>query len=205
MSADKIQTGKPLPKLASVSCADAIRHHLSVRWRSGPRANRIETVDLSPLVGSLKFYAPLRKNAALFSTVHLTRGGSAIAWGENDEIDMAASSVQRLAAQTMTGADFRAFLFRNNLTQDAAAACLGRSKRSIAGYVEMDWIPRVIVLACKGWESSIAMDDEVMQRYVHGGYFVADGGTVSYEEYDPFGSFAPAVPEVVANEKRKVG
>jgi hypothetical protein len=44
-----------------------------------------------------------------------------------------------------------------------------------------------------------------MQRYVHGGYFVADGGEISYEEYDPFGSFAPAVPEVVANEKTKVG
>ena len=53
-------------------------------------------------------------------------------------------------------------------------------------------IPRVIVLACKGWQNSIAMDDEVMQRYVHGGYFVADGGAVSYEEYDPF-LFHPAL------------
>jgi len=44
----------------------------------------------------------------------------------------------------MTGADFKTFLFRHSLTQEAAAACLGRSKRSIAGYTEMDWVPRVV-------------------------------------------------------------
>ncbi len=205
MSADKIQTGKLLPKLASVACIDGAHRLVSVRWLTGPRAGRMEAVDLSPIIDSLKFYAPLRKDLDLFATVHLTRGGSAIAWGAGDQIDMAASSVQRLAAQTMTGADFKAFLFRHSLTQEAAAACLGRSKRSIAGYTEMDWVPRVIVLACQGWESTLALEDETMQRYLRGGYYVAEKGEVSYQEYDPFGSFAAAAAEVAINEKRKVG
>jgi hypothetical protein len=204
MSADKFETGKPLPKLASVTCVDSTRRQISVHWLSGPRVNRLEMVDLSPLVDTLKFYSPLRKNSALFATVHLINGGSAIAWGQNDEIDMSASSVARLAAQTMTGDDFKSFLFRHNLTQEAAAACLGRSKRSIAGYTEMKYVPRVIVLACRGWECSIALSDEIIHRYAHKGYFIADGGTVVYQEDDHLGFDGPAVAMAVS-EKRNAG
>jgi len=205
MSADKIQTGKPLPKLARVSCVDGTRRQVSVLWLSGPRARRSETVDLSPLIDSLKFYTPLRKDAKLFATVHLINGGSAIAWGDKDEIDMSASSVQRLAAQTMTGADFRDFLFRHGLTQEAAASCLGRSKRSIAGYTEMECVPRVIALACKGWEcTTLVLTDENVRRYVSGAYYVATDGSVSYEEFDPLGSFSmPSAAEIAATQKEK--
>jgi hypothetical protein len=153
----------------------------------------------------MKFYAPLRKAPQLFATVHLINGGSAIAWGHNDEIDMSAQSVARLAAQMMTGDDFKAFLFRHSLTQEAAAACLGRSKRSIAGYTEMEYVPRVIVLACRGWESSFFLPDETIHRYTHKSYFVAEGGTVHYREDDQFDVGAPSVAAIAASEKQKTG
>jgi hypothetical protein len=38
---------------------------------------------------------PLRDNPELFKSVHLTADGAAIAW--NDEIDMAATTIKRLA------------------------------------------------------------------------------------------------------------
>jgi hypothetical protein len=153
MSADEIiQVGKPLPRLASVRCVDGNQRLIGIRWATGPRAGRTEIVDLSPLIDSHKFYAPLREGATTFATVHLVNDGAAIAWGDDDEIDMSASSVQRLAEETMTADDLRDFLVRNKLTQEAAAACLGRSKRALAGYLEQGLVPRIVALACLGLE-----------------------------------------------------
>ena len=102
----------------------------------------------------IRFYATLR-GSKLFDSAHVINDGSAIAWGANDEIDMAASSIQRLAEETMTADDYRKFLERNGLTQETAAAKLGRSKRMIDYYLEQGMLPRLVTLACYGLEARL--------------------------------------------------
>jgi len=104
-------------------------------------------VDLSPLIDTLRFYAPLRENQKLFASIHLINRGSAVAWGD-EEVDMSSGSIQRLAEESMTADEFRAFLTRNNMTQEACAARLGRSKRMLAYYLEKGMVPRLVTLAC---------------------------------------------------------
>jgi hypothetical protein len=140
---DIIDTGRLLPRLSAVRSVNGPHRLVRVTWAEGARANRAETVDLSPLIDTHKFYAPLRERSKLFATVHLINDGAAIAWGDDDAIDMAASSVQRLAEESMTADDFRAFLARNGLTQEAAAAYLGRSKRMLAYYLDQGVLPRL--------------------------------------------------------------
>ena len=157
MSAASRTVANSMPKLALVRPA----HKLSVRvtWSAGSRAPRTEVVDLSPLIGSFKFYRPLRKNRALFETVHLVEDGEAIAWGDDDQIDMSATSVERLADEALAADEFRHFLSEQNLTQEAAAAMLGYSRRQIAHYVAGDKpIPRVFALACRALEARRAVE-----------------------------------------------
>jgi hypothetical protein len=137
-----------MPKLASVRPAGKLS--IMVTWGQGPRAHRTETVDLSPLILAFRFYKKLRKDHTLLETVHLIEDGEAIAWGDSDDIDMAATSIERLAEEALTSDEFRQFLDEEDLTQDAAAALLGYSRRQVAHYLAGDKpIPRVVALACR--------------------------------------------------------
>src|SRR5882762_5943801 len=55
--------------------------------------------------------------------------------------------------EAMTPQDFASFLRRNDLTQEAAAALLGYSRRQIGTFVSTGPIPRVVALACYGYEA----------------------------------------------------
>lgn len=90
----------PLPRIASVAPAGDLRVH--VTWKRTLRPYNLEVVDLRPLIESLKYFKPLRADPALFNTVHLAYDGSVIAWGADDSIDMAATSVERLADEAAT-------------------------------------------------------------------------------------------------------
>jgi len=147
-----IDTGIPSPAMDSVSVIDGQHQIITVHWAAGKRLGRFDRVDLSPLIGTHRFYAPLRKNRALFETAHLVDDGYAVAWGDGC-IDMSAASVERLAEEAMTGDDFCAFLDKHSLTHQAAAAVLGRSKRQIEHYLRYEQIPRMVVLACFGYEA----------------------------------------------------
>jgi hypothetical protein len=149
---ERIDSGIAMPLIASVRPVDAENRLVEVNWAEGNRRGRTDMVDLSPLVDTHRFYGPLRKNPALFDTVHVLDNGEAVGWGD-DTIDMSAESIERLAEQTMTAEDFRAFLARNNLTQEQAAAILGRSRRRIASYANEGGIPRIVALACRGYEA----------------------------------------------------
>lgn len=141
----------PMPRLGAVRAIDG--GSVRVDWLAGARAGRSEAVSLLPLIDSFKFYDPLRRDAALFATVHAIEDGHAIAWGEDDCLDMAATSIERLAEEAMTADDFAAFLKRNKLTHQAAASVLGRSRRQIEYYLKEGVIPRTIALACFGYEA----------------------------------------------------
>lgn len=154
---EMVSASATLPRLASVQPLSGLT--IRVEWSEGARAGRTEAVDLSPLIGQMKLYAPLRQDEALFATIRLTEDGGAVEWGDGS-IDMAALSIERLASEQMTANDFEAFLKRNKLTRRAAAAALGRSLRMIQNYVEGEPIPRVVALACRGYESGLAEQRE---------------------------------------------
>jgi hypothetical protein len=142
----------PMPKLAAV---EVVRHLVvRVTWAEGIRSTRVETVDLSPLINSLKFYRPLREDETLFNSVHLIEDGKILAWGEDDEIDMPADSVEQLAEESWTSNDLRDFLNSNKLTHQEIAALLGYSRRQIENFLSGDeLIPRVVVMACFGLQT----------------------------------------------------
>ena len=141
---------REMPKIAWVKPTG--KSSIRVMWKVGPRAGKTETIDLSPLINSFKFYKPLRNGARLFKTIEIIDEGEAIAW-DKGKIDMAATSIERLAEEAMTASEFRKFLKSHGLTQESAAALLGRSRRQIANYVAGSKIPRLVALACFGLQA----------------------------------------------------
>ena len=143
-------TKTAMPRLDSIKPVGKLC--IEVRWKAGPRKGRTEIINLAPMINAFKFYKPLRTDVAAFKAVELIDGGEAIAW-KDGAIDMAATSIERLAEEAMTGSEFKAFLQHHKLTYDAAAALLGRSRRQIAYYVAepSKVIPRYLALACFGF------------------------------------------------------
>lgn len=125
-------------------------HDLVVRvhWKSGKRADRIDKVDLAPLIKSFKYYESLASEKKVFRSISVIDDGFAVAW--NSGQDMSSESIEQLAEETFDAADFRQFLERQKWTHSQAAALLGRSRRAIEGYLADVPIPRVVVLACLG-------------------------------------------------------
>jgi len=147
---DVVDSGIPLPRMATVQpLRDFV---LRVKWAEGPRAGREDFVDVSPAIFSYKVYRPLR-DENLFLTGIIAEDGDAAAWGNDTDLMMSADTIQSLAQESWTPKEFLDFLTRNRLTQEAAAALLGRSRRQIATYATKGPIPRVIALACYGFES----------------------------------------------------
>jgi len=172
---DIVDSGIPIPRMATVQpLPDYV---LRVKWAEGPRAGREDFVDIGPAIFSYKVYRPLR-DEGLFLTGAIAEDGDAVTWG-NEDLMMSADNVQSLAQESWTPKEFVDFLNRNKLTQEAAAALLGRSRRQIATYATIGPIPRVVALACYGLES-LRRD-----RFVKG-----DGDTVNaqpptYTDRDP--------------------
>jgi hypothetical protein len=147
---DVIDSGIPLPRMATVQpLGDFV---LRVKWAEGPRAGREDLVDVSPAIFSYKIYRPLR-NENVFLSGAIAEDGDAVAWGDGGDLMMSADTIQALAQESWTPKEFMDFLTRNRLTQEAAAALLGRSRRQVATYATKGPIPRVIALACYGFES----------------------------------------------------
>ena len=136
--------GEVLPRIAAVAAQEGF--YGAVTWKGGPRAGRSDVVDLGPAIMTLKPYAPLRSDPAPFTTVHVINHGVALGWG--DDIDMSADGVEELVEQSMTTADFRAFMERHRFTQEAAAARLGISRRQVNYLLTSKAIPRTVALAC---------------------------------------------------------
>lgn len=146
---DIVDSGISLPRMATVHpLAD---YTLRVRWAEGPRAGRVDLVDVSPAIFGYKIYRPLR-NEHLFLAGAIAEDGDAVSWGADDLV-MSADTIQSLAQESWSSTEFTDFLTRMRLTQESAAALLGRSRRQIATYATKGPIPRVVTLACYGFES----------------------------------------------------
>ena len=158
MSANEIEnTGIPLPRISEIRPLPDFR--LAIAWVEGSRRGRTDLVDLAPVIYTYKLYRPLRNNEELFQTARLVDDGNGVAWGDG-RIDMPAELVEEIANETMTPQDFANFLERNGLTQEAAAALLGYSRRQIGNFVSVGPIPRVVALACHGYEVRTGTDKE---------------------------------------------
>ena len=151
MKADLIA---PMPVLSSV---EAVRPFVvRVTWGEGLRAGKTEMVDLGPVIEAYKFYRPLRVTEGLFGDIQLRDGGLTIGWGDVDaELEIPTTNVERLAEECMTADDFRDFLRATGLTHAQAAAALGRSRRQIENYLAGEPIPRIVGLACFGYQARI--------------------------------------------------
>jgi hypothetical protein len=182
---DIVDSGIPLPRMASV------RPHpdflLRVKWAEGPRAGRDDLVDVSPAIFSYKVYRPLR-DERLFLAGAITQDGDAVGWGNDGDLLMSADTIQSLAQESWTPKEFVDFLTRNRLTQEAAAALLGRSRRQIANYTTIGPVPRVVALACYGLES-LRRD-----RFMGTGEIIAQPPTVRTASVRDEQLPSPAVP-----------
>lgn len=145
---DTVTVGRALPKLATVEPGNG-PFDVSVTWAAGERVGRTDIVDLAPMIFTFKVFRPLRDNPALFRSARVAEWGEALIWPENDDLEIGAETIEEMAAEVMTNADFGAFLKRNGFTHDAAAAQLGIARRLVAYYAKNRDIPRYISLACK--------------------------------------------------------
>ncbi|MBI1868676.1 MAG: hypothetical protein HYS06_10360 [Methylocystis sp.] len=152
-SEEFLDTGAVMARIAEIRVVGPST--LEIDWAEGMRAGRRDVLDLTPLVGSYKVYRPLRGAPELFATARLIEDGDVVAWSGAD-LEMTAELIETLAEQAMTPEDFARFLVKNNLTHEAAAALLGRSRRQIEYYLARGPIPRVVALACFGYEAFAA-------------------------------------------------
>lgn len=155
---DVVDTGVPLPRIARVASQDPST--LIVTWAAGRRTGQVDRVDIAPIINTYKIFRPLRKDADLFATVRVAEGGHVVAW-KGDDLELPAEAIEDLAEQTMTPAGFVAFMERNELTEEAIAAILGYSRRQIGYFKTTGPIPRVVALACKGYEKE-KMDEKTV-------------------------------------------
>jgi hypothetical protein len=146
-----VDSGIPMARIAAIRVAGPAS--LEISWADDARADRTDQVDLTPAIGTYKVYRPLRNNPELFATARVVDDGYAVAWNGFD-VDMSAETTETVAEESMTPTEFAAFLDRNGLTQEAAAL-LGRSRRHIGYYLRPGPVPRVVALACVGYEALI--------------------------------------------------
>ena len=123
---------------------------LQIEWSSGETLS----VEVSRPVARFKRYAPL-KDPDVFATAKADEWGHAVTWSGN--IDMGADALYELA-RTQAGEwgpeAFNAWMERNGLSLNAAADALDMTRRMIAHYrTGSRPIPRVVALACEGWEA----------------------------------------------------
>lgn len=115
--------------------------------------NTIITVDLKPLIQSLKIFASL-EGAAEFSTATITDFGFTLEWSCGASLDSDRLFEMALEQSGMiSNAHFRRWQDANQLSLTQAAEAIGLTRRTISQYrTGKRPVPRTVSLACKGWE-----------------------------------------------------
>lgn len=123
---------------------------LEIDWSTGETLS----VNVSRPVARFKLYAPLN-DPEIFAAAKADEWGHAVTWSGN--IDMGADTLYELArmqAGEWGPEAFNAWMERNGLSLNAAADALDMTRRMIAHYrTGSRPIPRVVALACEGWEA----------------------------------------------------
>lgn len=123
---------------------------LRLAWSDGTEAN----IDLSAWLEKATF-APLREPAE-FARVKIGDWGHSLVWPSGVEAGADALWLETLSATNRDAArEFVEWRLRNGLSLTGAAEALGLSRRMVAYYSNGEKpIPKTVLLACKGWESS---------------------------------------------------
>ncbi len=126
-------------------------YRAAVTWTNGKR-------DEIPLNDMIFEYAALRPldDPAVFSGAVVGEDGWSLRWPGGEEIG--ADTLWRLAREQAGDAtpvaEFSAWRSRNRLSLSEAANALGITRRMVAYYEAGRYqIPRMVGLACKGWET----------------------------------------------------
>lgn len=127
------------------------------RMEIGFDDGHVAIVDFAPVLEGRKALAPL-KAAREFERVRISADGWSLEW--TCGIDFGAAQLRRWAdeqaGEIMAPAAFRAWMARHELTQEAAAAALGLSRRMIGYYLSGEKpIPKTVMLATEGWERRV--------------------------------------------------
>lgn len=121
---------------------------LDIDWSTG------ETLR-AELAGWLRPPFDALHDPALFGQIQVDDWGGGLNWP--DGLDLGADTLYELCRQQAglpTANEFDAWMKRNGLSLQTAADSLGMTRRMIAHYrTGSRAIPRVVGLACKGWEA----------------------------------------------------
>lgn len=135
------------PRIEAVEAITSTQ--LRMTWSTG----ECFVVDLSEPITRLQALAPLR-DPVFFGRVQVGEWGHSLVW--NDEIDLGADRLYERGkeqAGELSPRQFDAWMKRHQLSLTTAADALGISRRMIAHYrTGSRPIPKIVDLACKGWE-----------------------------------------------------
>ena len=123
---------------------------VAITWANG----KTDRVDLSALVADLAGLEPL-DNGPTFAAVQVGEDGWSLIWPPG--IEVGTDTLWRLAREQAGDAtpvtEFASWRARNALSLTDAAAALGITRRMVSYYEAGRYlIPRMVGLACKGWE-----------------------------------------------------
>lgn len=124
---------------------------VEITWVSG----KIDHVDLATLIDDLAGLATL-DDANRFEAVAVGEEGWSLIWPNGAEIgtDTLWRMAREQAGEATPIDEFAAWRARNRLSLSDAALALGITRRMVAYYEAGRYlIPRMVGLACKGWES----------------------------------------------------
>lgn len=124
---------------------------VTITWANG----KTDRVDLSALVAELAALEVL-DNAPTFAAVAVGEDGWSLLWPSG--IEIGADTLWRMAREQAGDAtpvaEFTRWRERNGLSLADAAAALGITRRMVSYYEAGRYlIPRMVGLACKGWEA----------------------------------------------------
>lgn len=121
---------------------------LEITWSTG------ETLRVN-LDDGLRPPMTVLRDAALFDQMQVDSWGHALEWPNG--YDLGADTLYGLCREQAglpTARDFNNWMQRNGLSLTTAAETLGMTRRMIAHYrTGSRPIPKVVGLACKGWEA----------------------------------------------------
>lgn len=136
-----ITVGRSLPRIRRAEPLD--KRNALIEWRSGESV----IVDLAPAFVTLRIFAQVRKDDALFRTMSVDEYGDAVAFADGAELS--AMWIEELAAASMTNDEFRLAMDKLRFTLDGMAARLGLSRRLIASYRKDKPLPKAVALATR--------------------------------------------------------
>lgn len=131
---------------------------VDVTWDNGMTTR----IDLTDFINTHPVLAPLAMDSARFAQVMVGEWGWSLTWDQEGPLSIAGTTLEQLAneqsGRTMPREAFHAWMERNGLSLSTAAAILGLTHHTVSRYSSgARPIPKIVRLACKGYEADQRM------------------------------------------------